>query len=199
MLGGHIGDGSHWLKRFWKSPRISRIRHATSGASASRLSRARGSSALCMTPRLPVHSKKRVRMSLSLSGPKVSWSSSPKHAVVGALMRWLRWRNTSLARALNEGSAGLCMGGIFKYQPPASPGFCYSHARFRLIAIVKWSQKEPDALNTMERIQVSSLPWYRGGEIQGACGWHTQVAVLSHGACRLGWPRGAAQLRLVTS
>lgn len=139
MLGGHIGDVLHWLKRSCKSPKISRTRHATSGASTSRLSRARGSSALCMTPRLPVHSKKRVRMSLSLSGPKVSWSSSPKHAVVEALMRWLRWRNISLARALNEGSAELCMGGISKHQPAASPGFCCTHAWFRIMATVKWS------------------------------------------------------------
>jgi hypothetical protein len=131
---------------------------------------------------LPVHSRKRVRMSLSLSGPKVSWSSSPKHAVVGTLMRWSRWRNISLARALNEGGAELCMGGIFKYQPAAPPDFCCTHARFRIIANVKWSQKEQDALI-----------------IQGARGWHTQVAVLSHSACRLWWLRGAAQLRLVTS
>jgi hypothetical protein len=152
-----------------------------------------------MTPRLPVHSRKRVRMSLSLSGPKVSWSSSPKHAVVGTLMRWSRWRNISLARALNEGGAELCMGGIFKYQPAAPPDFCCTHARFRIIANVKWSQKEQDALIIMERFQVSSLPWHGSGEIQGARGWHTQVAVLSHSACRLWWLRGAAQLRLVTS
>lgn len=121
MSGSHIGVGSHWLKRSCRSPRISRTRPATSGASSNRLSRARGSSGLCITPRLPVHSKKRVRMSASFSGLNVSWSSIPGHAVVGTLMCWSRWRNISLARAPNEGCAELCMGNILKSRSSASP------------------------------------------------------------------------------
>lgn len=120
QCSGVTSAGSHWLKRSRKSPKISRTRPATSGASSNLLSRARGSSGLCMTPRLPVHSRKRVRMSTSFSGPKVSWSSSPGHAVAGTLMCWSRWRNISLARALNEGCAELCMGGILESQSPAS-------------------------------------------------------------------------------
>jgi hypothetical protein len=122
VLEWYIGNGSHWLKRSCKSPNISRTRHATSGASSSRLSRARESSALCMTPRFPVHSKKRVRTSISLSAPNVSWSSSPGHAVVGTLIRWSKLRNISLARALNEASAELCMEDILESKSPASPG-----------------------------------------------------------------------------
>lgn len=158
MLKDPIGVGSHWLKRSRKSLKISRTRPATSGASSSRLSRARGSSALCMTPRLPVHSKKRVRVSISFSGLNVSWSSSPGHAVVGVLMRWSRSHNISFAMTLNEGSDELWIGDILKTQSGLT-GFdsmCCFHAEYRLMAAPKWSsQQEQDVHIIAKRVQTS--------------------------------------------
>ena len=196
MLGSQIVIGSHWIKRSCKSPKISRTRHATSGASKSRLSRARGSSGWCMTPRLPVHKRNRVRTSLKVSGFKVSWSSNATHALVGTSIRWLRWRNVSLARALNEGSAELCMGSILECQPLASPDLFQCAVFMPGLRLRQFSSGRNKNKMSYYRGEASDelATMICGGEVQEACGWYPQIAVLSRVVCG-----GAAGLRLVTA